>query len=100
MQLGEESRSHLEGHLTTRQRFLRWGHRGRKASHWAQKCVLGPQVVRDRGSTMEPPWKLQVLAVLPSLQVWGRALGSCCYRPSEGLTVAGRISLEEGREPN
>lgn len=50
-------------------------HGGRKRPTEHRSCVPGPQVVGDRGYTVDLPWQLQVPAVLPSLQVWGQTLG-------------------------
>lgn len=41
-QLEEESRHHLEGHLTPRQRFSGWRHRRGKHPMGHRSCVLGP----------------------------------------------------------
>lgn len=91
----EELESHLEGHLAPRQRFLGWRHRRGKHPTEHRSCVLGPQVVGGQGYTRGPPYQLQVIPTF--LQAWGQVLWTCCYRPSVGLTVAGRSSLEEGK---
>lgn len=51
----EESGSHLEGHLTPRQRFLGWEHRRRKNPTEHRSSVLGPQVVGGQGCAKGPP---------------------------------------------